>query len=43
LVRGDLQLRALLGVTDGLSRSRMDAVIRAGVETFYRAYRPAGR
>jgi TetR/AcrR family transcriptional regulator, mexJK operon transcriptional repressor len=42
LVRGDLQLRALLGVTDGLTRARMDAVIRAGVETFYRAYRPAG-
>ncbi|HEY1315202.1 MAG TPA: TetR/AcrR family transcriptional regulator [Steroidobacteraceae bacterium] len=41
LVRGDLQLRALLGVTNGLTRARIDAVIRAGVDTFYRAYRPA--
>lgn len=40
LVRGDLQLRALLGLTQGMSRSRIDAVIRAGVETFCRAYRP---
>lgn len=40
LVRGDLQLVALLGVTKGLSRERIDAVIRAGVDTFYRAYRP---
>ncbi len=40
LVRGDLQLRALLGLTQGMSRPQIDAVIRAGVDTFWRAYRP---
>jgi len=40
LVRGDLQLRALLGLRDGLAPRQIDAVIRRGVDTFYRAYRP---
>jgi AcrR family transcriptional regulator len=40
LVRGDLQLRALLGVENQVSEQQRDAVVRAGVDTFYRAYRP---
>ncbi len=40
LVRGDLQLRALLAMNEGLSRRDTGAVIRRGVDTFYRAYRP---
>ena len=40
LVRGDLQLCALLGITARLTQGRIDAVIRSGVDTFYRAYRP---
>lgn len=40
LVRGDLQLCALLGVSDRLSRRRRTEVIRAGVDMFYRAYAP---
>jgi TetR/AcrR family transcriptional regulator, mexJK operon transcriptional repressor len=39
LVRGDLQLRALLGLPEGMDRPHIDAVIRAGVATFCRAYR----
>ena len=43
LVRGDLQLRALLGLKQGLGSRAVDAVIRRGVESFYRAYEPAAR
>jgi TetR/AcrR family transcriptional regulator, mexJK operon transcriptional repressor len=43
LVRGDLQLRALLGLKQGLTPRARDAVIRHGVEAFYRAYEPAPR
>jgi len=39
LIRGDLQLRALLGVPTEASASQQDAVVRAGVDTFWRAYR----
>jgi TetR/AcrR family transcriptional regulator, mexJK operon transcriptional repressor len=38
LVRGDLQLRALLGITGGSSRAHVKAIVRDGVDTFYRAY-----
>jgi TetR/AcrR family transcriptional regulator, mexJK operon transcriptional repressor len=38
LVRGDLQLRAMLGLKTSVSRLQQDAVIRAGVDTFCRAY-----
>ena len=40
LVRGDLQLRALLAMDDKLSAAHQDEVIKSGVETFYRAYKP---
>lgn len=40
LIRGDLQLRALLGVGTEISASQQNAVVRAGVDTFWRAYRP---
>jgi AcrR family transcriptional regulator len=40
LVRGDMQLRALLALGDDMSRQHQDEVIRSGVDTFYRAYRP---
>ena len=40
LVRGDLMLRALLGVDDAATAQQRDAVVRAGVDTFWRAYRP---
>jgi len=40
LIRGDLQLRALLALDDTLSKRHQDEVIRSGVDTFYRAYRP---
>jgi AcrR family transcriptional regulator len=43
LVRGDLQLRALLGLSEGLEARARDQVIRRGVESFYRAYQPAKR
>lgn len=39
LVRGDLMLCALLGVTDRVTASQKESVVRAGVDTFYRAYR----
>jgi AcrR family transcriptional regulator len=42
LIRGDLQLRALLGVAAESGAARQDAVVRAGVDTFWRAYRPDG-
>ena len=40
LVRGDLQLRALLALNDKVTEAHQDEVIRSGVETFYRAYKP---
>jgi AcrR family transcriptional regulator len=40
LIRGDLQLRALLALDSTLSKQHQDEVIRIGVDTFYRAYRP---
>lgn len=40
LIRGDLQLRALLGVDLELGEMQQDAVVRAGVDTFCRAYCP---
>jgi len=40
LIRGDLQLRALLALENTLSKRHQDEVIRSGVDTFYRAYRP---
>jgi TetR/AcrR family transcriptional regulator, mexJK operon transcriptional repressor len=40
LIRGDLQLRALLGLDADKSASQIDAVICGGVDTFYRAYAP---
>lgn len=40
LVRGDLQLRALLALDEKLTAEHQDEVIRRGVETFYRAYKP---
>jgi len=39
LVRGDLMLRALLGVDERVTAQQRDSVVRAGVDTFYRAYR----
>jgi AcrR family transcriptional regulator len=39
LIRGDLQLRALLALDDNLSEQRKDEVIRSGVDTFFRAYK----
>jgi len=39
----DLQLRALLGLSEGLEARARDQVIRRGVESFYRAYQPATR
>jgi TetR/AcrR family transcriptional regulator, mexJK operon transcriptional repressor len=38
LIRGDLQLRSMLGVEAGVAKSAIDAVIRSGVDTFLRAY-----
>ena len=43
LVRGDLQLRAMLGVETGITKSLSDTVVRSGVDTFYRAYVLNGR
>lgn len=40
LIRGDLQLRALLALDATLSKEHQEEVIRSGVDTFYRAYRP---
>ena len=40
LVRGNLQLCALLGISERLSRERIDRVVSAGVDTFYRAFQP---
>jgi AcrR family transcriptional regulator len=40
LVRGDLQLRALLALDEKQTEMQRDEVIRSGVDTFYRAYRP---
>ena len=40
LVRGDLQLRALLGIDCNVSAEQKNTIIQAGVETFHRAYRP---
>jgi AcrR family transcriptional regulator len=40
LIRGDLQLRALLAL-DAASLSHQDDIVRSGVDTFYRAYQPA--
>jgi TetR/AcrR family transcriptional regulator, mexJK operon transcriptional repressor len=40
LVRGDLMLRALLGMTHAPREPDRESVIRAGVDTFWRAYRP---
>jgi len=42
LIRGDLQLRAMLALDDDLSNLHQDEVIRSGVDTFYRAYKPGG-
>lgn len=39
LIRGDLQLRALLAIDASLSKQHQEEVIRSGVDTFYRAYR----
>jgi TetR/AcrR family transcriptional regulator, mexJK operon transcriptional repressor len=41
LIRGDLQLRAMLAIDDN-SNLQEDEVIRSGVDTFYRAYQPGG-
>jgi AcrR family transcriptional regulator len=41
LVRGDLQLRALLGLQRQITARHREAVLRAGVETFCKAYIPA--
>ncbi len=38
VIRGDLQLRALLGVTDEANTGNREAIIRNGVEMFVRAY-----
>jgi AcrR family transcriptional regulator len=38
LVRGDLQLRSMLGVESGSAESTIETVLRSGVDTFYRAY-----
>ena len=38
LVRGDLQLRALLGVTDQLSRRQVESVVRRGVDAFLKIH-----
>jgi len=38
LIRGDLQLRAMLGVEAGVAKAAIDTVLRSGVDTFYRAY-----
>jgi AcrR family transcriptional regulator len=40
LIRGDLQLRALLGIEQQISARHRHAVVQAGVETFLRAYAP---
>ena len=40
LVRGDLQLRALLGLSDEVTAVEIDSAVRSGIDTFYRAYRP---
>jgi TetR/AcrR family transcriptional regulator, mexJK operon transcriptional repressor len=40
LVRGDLQLRALLGIKNDLFERQKDVAIRVGVDAFYRAYAP---
>lgn len=38
LVRGDLQLCALLGVQKKISKAEQDARVSSGVDTFWRAY-----
>lgn len=43
LVRGDLMLRALLGVDARLTAAQKDSVLSAGVDTFERAFRPDAR
>jgi AcrR family transcriptional regulator len=43
LVRGDLQLRALLALDDKLTEAHQEEVIRSGVEAFYRAYKPESK
>jgi hypothetical protein len=40
LVRGDLQLKALLALGEEASEMQQDEIIRSGVETFYLAYHP---
>jgi TetR/AcrR family transcriptional regulator, mexJK operon transcriptional repressor len=38
LIRGDLQLRSMLGVEADVAQTAFDTVLRSGVDTFYRAY-----
>jgi TetR/AcrR family transcriptional regulator, mexJK operon transcriptional repressor len=38
LIRGDLQLRSMLGVEADVAQAAFDTVLRSGVDTFYRAY-----
>ena len=40
LIRGDLQLRALLAMDADMSARQREDVVRGGVDVFYRAYRP---
>jgi AcrR family transcriptional regulator len=40
VIRGDLMLRALLGVKSKQTSGDADAIIASGVDMFYRAYRP---
>jgi TetR/AcrR family transcriptional regulator, mexJK operon transcriptional repressor len=40
LIQGDLQLCALVGIDQGASDASIEAVIRSGVDVFYRAYKP---
>jgi AcrR family transcriptional regulator len=40
LVRGDLMLRALLGMSASITDAERDVVVRAGADTFLRAFRP---
>jgi AcrR family transcriptional regulator len=41
LVRGDLQLRAMLGLKESVGSAQQAAVVRAGVDTFCRAFLPS--
>ena len=43
LIRGDLQLRALLGVAGDLSARARNSAVRAGVAAFWRVYQPVAR